>query len=170
MLNACGRIRKAGVGVGICMGDRNTMLTEGEEIVSNYMTALRNYISAIFTEKWRLADDGRSVFVNGEGVVTEVMLGAVSSLLSGSPTLAGRLLFVRTLTKDGTYKFSSRKCIGCKSESNLGLIMRHCSESAGGIGGGHFAAAGCRIPSARLEDFLQNVRSAILDGRFATTS
>jgi single-stranded-DNA-specific exonuclease len=170
MLNACGRIRKAGIGIGICMGDRNAMLTEGEEIAAKYRTTLRNYISAIFAEKWRLTDDGKSVFVNGEGLLAEDMLGAVSSLLSGSPSLGGRLLFVRTMTKDDTYKFSSRKCLGCKSRSNLGLIMRYCSESAGGIGGGHFAAAGCRIPSTRLEHFLQNVRSTINDAKFEAAS
>jgi single-stranded-DNA-specific exonuclease len=170
MLNACARIRKAGIGIGICMGDRNAMLSEGEEIVAKYRAALRNYISAIFAEKWRLIDDGKSVFVKGEGLLDEDMLGAVSSLLSGSTTLGGRLLFVRTMTKDGTYKFSSRKCFGCKSELNLGLIMQYCSESAGGIGGGNSAAAECRVSSARLEDFLENVRIAIDDAKFETAS
>jgi RecJ-like exonuclease len=117
-----------------------------------------------------LIDDGKSVFVKGEGLLDEDMLGAVSSLLSGSPTLGDRLLFVRTMTKDGTYKFSSRKCLGCKLELNLGLIMQYCSESAGGIGGGRSAAAGCRVSSARLEDFLENVRIAIDDAKFETAS
>ena len=170
MLNACGRIKKAGVGVAICLGDRNRMLTEGEEIASNYRASLRNYISTIFSEKWRLIDDGKSIFVNGEGLLAEDMLGAVSSLLSGSPTLNNRLLFVRTLSSDGTYKFSSRKCLGCISESNLGLIMRHCSELVGGKGGGHSAAAGCRIPSVRLEDFLSSIRSAVVNAKFRTSS
>jgi single-stranded-DNA-specific exonuclease len=164
LLNACGRIRKAGVGIGICMGDRNAMLTEGEKIIGNYRITLRNYISAIFAEKWRLVDDGKTLFVNGDGLLPEDMLGAVSSLLSGSPSFSGRLLFVRTLARDNTYKFSSRKCLGCKSESNLGLIMRHCSESVGGVGGGHVAVAGCRIPSTRLESFMQGVRNAVVDG------
>src|SRR5919198_939253 len=162
-------IKNSGVGIGICMGDRNAMLTEGEEIVANYRITLRNYISTIFAEKWRLVDDKKTVFVNGEGLFAEDMLGAVCSLLSGSPTFSGRLLFVRTLTRDsGTYKFSSRKCLGCKSESNLGLIMRHCSQSVDGSGGGHVAAAGCRIPSARLESFMQSVRSAVMDAGFST--
>ncbi|HEX7031480.1 MAG TPA: DHH family phosphoesterase, partial [Nitrososphaera sp.] len=47
MLNACGRIGKAGVGIAICMGDRNAMLSAGEEIVGSYRTTLRNYISTI---------------------------------------------------------------------------------------------------------------------------
>lgn len=166
LLNACGRIRKAGVGIGICMGDRNAMLTEGECIVTNYRITLRNYISTIFAEKWRLVDDGKALFINGEGLLDEDMIGAVSSLLSGSPTFSGRLLFVRTLARDNTYKFSSRKCLGCKSELNLGLLMRHCSELVGGVGGGHVAAAGCRIPYTRLESFMQGIRNVAVAGRF----
>jgi single-stranded-DNA-specific exonuclease len=170
MLNACGRIGKAGVGIAICMGDRNAMLGAGEEIVGSYRTTLRNYISTIFSEKWRLVDDGRNAFVNGDGLLAEDMLGAVSSLLSGSPSLSGRLLFVRTLTKDGTYRFSSRKCLDCKSHANLGLIMRHYAEAFKGAGGGHSAAAGCRIPATALEDFLANLKAATSDPKFATAT
>lgn len=170
MLNACGRIGRPGVGIAICMGDRNAMLGAGEEIVGTYRTTLRNYISTIFSEKWRLVDDGRNAFVNGEGLLADDMLGAVSSLLSGSPSLGGRLLFVRTLTKDGTYRFSSRKCLGCKSQANLGLIMRHYAEVFKGTGGGHSAAAGCRIPSGSLEDFLAILKAATSDPKFATAT
>jgi len=170
MLNACGRVRKAGVGIGICMGDRHDLLNEGEKIVIKYRTTLRNYISSIFAEKWRMIDNGKSVFINGEGLLAEDMLGAISSLLSGSPTLGGRLVFVRTLTNDGFYKFSARKSLRSTSMSDLGLIMRYCSESVGGSGGGHSLAAGCRIPSTRLEEFLSAVRNAILDAKFTAAS
>ena len=170
MLNACGRIRKAGIGIGICMGDRNALLEEGEKIVTKYRTTLRNSISSIFAEKWRMIDTGKSVFINGEGLLAEDMLGAVSSLLSGSPSLGGRLVFVRTLTKDGAYKFSARKSLGSTSTSNLGLIMRYCSELVGGSGGGHSPAAGCRIPPTGLEEFLSAVRNAIQDAKFTAAS
>ena len=170
MLNACGRVRKAGVGIGICMGDRNDLLNEGEKIVIKYRTTLRNYISSIFAEKWRMIDNGKSVFINGEGLLAEDMLGAISSLLSGSPTLDGRLVFVRTLTNDGFYKFSARKSLRSTSMSDLGLIMRYCSESVEGSGGGHSLAAGCRIPSTRLEEFLSAVRNAISDAKFTAAS
>ena len=167
MLNACGRIGRAGIGITICMGDRNTALTAGEEIVSRYKMTLRNSISTIFSEKWRLADDGMTTFVNGDGILEEAMLGAVSSLLSTSPSLRGRLLFVRTLAKDGTYRFSSRKCLDCKSESDLGMIMRQCSKALNGIGGGHSAAAGCSIPSSVLEAFIAGIKAKINDPKFA---
>ena len=167
MLNACGRIGRAGVGIAICMGDRNTALSTGEEIVSTYNMTLRNNISTIFSEKWRLTDDGKTAFVNGDGILEEAMLGAVSSLLSRSPSLRGRLLFVRTLTKDGTYKFSSRKCMDCKSQANLGMIMRQCSKALNGAGGGHSAAAGCTVPSSALEDFIAGIKAETNDPKFA---
>ncbi|HEX6282734.1 MAG TPA: DHH family phosphoesterase [Nitrososphaera sp.] len=167
MLNACGRIRKAGVGIAICMGDRNISLGAGEEIMNTYKVTLRDNISTIFSEKWRLADDGKTTFVNGDGILEEDMLGAVSTLLSGSPSLRGRLLFIRTLTKDGTYKFSSRKCLDCKSEANLGVIMQQCSKALNGAGGGHSAAAGCSIPSSALEDFIACIKAETSDPKFA---
>src|SRR5579875_1175982 len=34
-------------------------------------------------------------------------------------------------------KFSSRKSTGCKSEVNLGLLMRECASKVSGVGGGH---------------------------------
>ena len=167
MLNACGRIGRAGVGIAICMGDRNTALSKGEEIMSTYKMTLRNNISTIFSEKWRLADDGKTTFVNGDGILEEAMLGAVSSLLSRSPSFRGRVLFVRTLTKDGTYKFSSRKCLHCKSQANLGVIMRQCSKALNGAGGGHSAAAGCSIPSSALEDFIAGIKEETNDPKIA---
>ncbi|HEV8387948.1 MAG TPA: DHH family phosphoesterase [Nitrososphaera sp.] len=170
MLNACGRIGKSGVGIAICMGDRYEMLSAGEEILGTYRTTLRNYITTIFADKWRIADDGRTVFVNGDGLVAEDMLGAVSSLLSGSPTLGQRLVFVRTLASDGTYKFSSRKTIGATMGPNLGIMMRHVAETCGGTGGGHSAAAGCRIPSNVLDSFIARVKAATNDPHFAASS
>ncbi|HKY11653.1 MAG TPA: DHH family phosphoesterase [Nitrososphaera sp.] len=167
MLNACGRIGRAGVGIALCMGDRNTALSTGEEIMSTYKMTLRNNISTIFSEKWRLADDGKTTFVNGDGILEEAMLGAVSSLLSRSPSFRGRVLFVRTLTKDGTYKFSSRKCLHCKSQANLGVIMRQCSKALNGSGGGHSAAAGCSIPSSALEDFIASIKEETNDPKIA---
>jgi RecJ-like exonuclease len=167
MLNACGRIGKAGVGIAMCMGDRNMALSAGEEIMNMYKMTLRKNISTIFSEKWRLADDGKTTFVNGDGILEEGMLGAVSTMLSGSPSLRGRLLFVRTLAKEGTYKFSSRKCLDCKSQANLGVIMRQCSNALNGAGGGHSAAAGCSIPSYALDDFIAGIKAETNDPKFA---
>lgn len=154
MLNSCGRIRKAGVGVAICMGDRTEMLQEGENILVEYRTFLRNYMNTLSSERWRITDNGSYLMINGEGLVPENMTGAVSSLLGGSQKNAGKIIILRTNGDEGTIKFSSRKSTGCKSEVNLGLLMREGATKVSGVGGGHAAAAGARITKDKLDEFL----------------
>ncbi|HYL67081.1 MAG TPA: DHH family phosphoesterase [Nitrosopumilaceae archaeon] len=154
MLNSCGRIRKAGVGIAVCMGDRTRMLEEGENILLEYRTLLRTYMNALSSERWRVVDNGKYVMVDGEGLVSENMTGAVSSLLGGSQKNTGRIIILRTNGENGTIKFSSRKSTGCKSEVNLGLLMRSCATKVSGVGGGHNAAAGARITKDKLDEFL----------------
>ncbi len=154
MLNSCGRIRKAGVGIAICMGDRTKMLEEGENILLEYRTLLRNYMNTLSSERWRIVDNGSFVMINGEGLVSENMTGAVSSLLGGSQKNLGKIIILRTDGEDQTIKFSSRKSTGCKSEVNLGLLMRTCASKVSGVGGGHAAAAGARITKDKLDEFL----------------
>jgi len=154
MLNSCGRIRKAGVGIAVCMGDRTKMLEEGENILLEYRALLRTYMNALSSERWRVVDNGKYVMVDGEGLVSENMTGAVSSLLGGSQKNTGKIIILRTSGEDGTIKFSSRKSTGCKSEVNLGLLMRSCATKVSGVGGGHNAAAGARITKDKLDEFL----------------
>ncbi len=154
MLNSCGRIRKAGVGIAICMGDRTKMLQEGENILVEYRTFLRTYMNTLSSERWRITDNGSYLLVNGEGLVPENMTGAVSSLLGGSQKNTGKIIILRTNGEENTIKFSSRKSTGCKSEVNLGLLMRECASKVSGVGGGHDAAAGARITKDKLDEFL----------------
>lgn len=154
MLNSCGRIRKAGVGIAICMGDRTKMLQEGENILVEYRTFLRTYMNTLSSERWRITDNGHYLMVNGEGLVPENMTGAVSSLLGGSQKNTGKIIILRTNGEEGTIKFSSRKSTGCKSMVNLGLLMRECAARVSGVGGGHAAAAGARITKDKLDEFL----------------
>jgi single-stranded-DNA-specific exonuclease len=174
LLEAYGRLGMAGIGVALCLGDRSKALTEAELIVENYSTTLKMTISAIFDEKWRYLDDGiNTVFVNGEGLVTEGMLGTVSTILSGSPSLFGRILFVRTLSQEdggNSYSISARKCMGSTSQLNVGFLVNECSRAVGGNGGGNDSNAVCIIPSSKLDIFLSKVKSVIADSKFAESS
>jgi RecJ-like exonuclease len=162
LLNATARIGKSGVGIGICLGDRGGMLREGEVIVNEYRKTLRHYITSIMNnERWRVNDDGKLVIINGDALIMQDMLGAVSSLLSGSQVFQGRILIVKTRTSDGTYKFSARKCINCSTDINLGLLMRECSSACNGTGGGHDAAAGARVNSDMLDEFIKCIKDRI---------
>ena len=154
MLNSCGRINRAGVGIAICMGDRNKMLQAGENILVEYRKMIRDYMNILTNERWRMNDSTSCLMVNAEGVVPETMTGTISSLLAGSPKNAGKIIILRTNGEENTIKFSSRKSIGCKSDVNLSSLMRIGAEKFNGVGGGHNAAAGARITKDKLDSFL----------------
>jgi RecJ-like exonuclease len=161
MLNSCGRIGKAGVGIAICAGDRNKMLQEGENILVDYRKMIREYMNILTNERWRMSDSTRYLMVNGEGVIPETMTGTISSLLAGSPKNAGKIIILRTNGEENTIKFSSRKSIGCKSDVNLSALMRAGAEKFDGMGGGHDAAAGARITKDKLDGFLDFLEHGI---------
>jgi len=154
MLNSCGRIGKSGVGMAICMGDRNKILREGETILAEYRKLIREYMNVLTNERWRISESENCVMVNGEGIVPETMTGTISSLMAGSPKNSGKIVILRTGGEENTIKFSSRKSFGCKSLINLSDLMKIGAERFNGIGGGHDAAAGAKITKDKLNDFL----------------
>ena len=170
MLNSCGRIKKAGVGISICMGDRNKILDEGENILVEYRQLLRNYMNILSSERWRIVSNEKYVMVNGEGVIPETMTGTVSSLLAGSPKNSGKLIILRTNGEEGTIKFSSRKSLACKSDVNLGLLMRDGAAKFSGMGGGHAAAAGAKITKDKLDEFLNYLEENVNNSKSSSSS
>ncbi|MBM3904485.1 MAG: DHH family phosphoesterase [Thaumarchaeota archaeon] len=161
MLNSCGRIGRSGVGIAICMGDRNKMLQEGENILLEYRKLIRDYMNILTNERWRISDTAKCVMVNGEGIIPETMTGTISSLLAGSPKNAGKIIILRTNGEENTIKFSSRKSIGCKTEVNLSALMKSGAEKFNGIGGGHDAAAGAKITKDKLDGFLDYLEDSV---------
>ena len=154
MLNSCGRINKSGVGMAICMGDRNKILREGETILAEYRKLIREYMNILTNERWRISESENCVMINAEGVVPETMTGTISSLMAGSPKNSGKIIILRTKGEENTIKFSSRKSFSCKSQINLSDLMKTGAEKFNGIGGGHDAAAGAKITKDKLNDFL----------------
>ena len=154
LLNSCGRIGKSGIGIAICMGDRNKMLRDGEKVLVEYRNKIRDYMNILTNERWRINNTEDYVLVNAEGLVPETMTGTISSLIAGSPKNSGKIIFLRTDSSEGMIKFSSRKSNGCKSGVNLSFLMKNGAERFDGIGGGHDAAAGAKITKDKLDEFL----------------
>ena len=154
MLNSCGRINRSGVGMAICMGDRNKILREGEIILTDYRKMIREYMNVLSNERWRISESETCVMVNGVDIVPETMTGTISSLIAGSPKNSGKIVILRTNGEENTIKFSSRKSFSCNSDINLSELMRTGAEKFDGIGGGHAAAAGAKITKDKLDEFL----------------
>jgi len=170
MLNSCGRISHSGVGIAICMGDRNKILREGETILTEYRKKIRDYMNILSNERWRISESETCVMVNGEDIVPETMTGTISSLIAGSPKNAGKIVILRTKGEENTIKFSSRKSFSCKSEINLSELMRTGAEKFDGVGGGHDAAAGAKITKDKLDEFLNYLIVNVVNVSSASSS
>lgn len=163
MLNSCGRISRSGVGMAICMGDRNKILREGETILTDYRKMIKEYMNILSNERWRISESETCVMVNGEDIVPETMTGTISSLIAGSPKNTGKIVILRTKGEENTIKFSSRKSSNCKSKINLSELMRNGAEKFDGIGGGHNAAAGAKITKDKLDEFLNYLEVNVIN-------
>ena len=163
MLNSCGRINRSGVGMAICMGDRNKILREGETILTEYRKMIRGYMNILTNERWRISESDTCIMINGDDIVPETMTGTISSLIAGSPKNSGKIVILRTKGEENTIKFSSRKSFGCKSEINLSELMRTGAEKFDGIGGGHNAAAGAKITKDKLDEFLNYLEINVIN-------
>jgi RecJ-like exonuclease len=170
MLNSCGRINRSGVGIAICMGDRNKILREGETILTDYRKMIREYMNILSNERWRISESKTCIMVNGEGVVPETMTGTISSLIAGSPKNTGKIVILRTSGDENTIKFSSRKSFGCKSVINLSELMRTGAEKFDGVGGGHDAAAGAKITKDKLDEFMNYLEVNVINVSSSSSS
>ena len=170
MLNSCGRINRSGVGMAICMGDRNKILREGEIILTDYRKMIREYMNVLSNERWRISESETCVMVNGVDIVPETMTGTISSLIAGSPKNSGKIVILRTNGEENTIKFSSRKSFSCKSDINLSELMRTGAEKFDGIGGGHAAAAGAKITKDKLDEFLNYLEVNVIKVSSADSS
>lgn len=160
VLNSCGRIKKPGIGVALCMGDRITIVNEAEEALQNYRETIQECMERISSERWRIEEKKAHVMINAEGVVSESMTGAISSMIAGAPSSAGKIIILRSGADGGRVKFSSRKSRGCDKSVNLSDIMRG-AERFDGIGGGHESSAGARISKNKLNGFLDYIEENV---------
>jgi len=157
LLNSCGRMRAAGTGIALCLGDRAEALRGATRILSEYRSAINGAIQSLTSDLSRFDTHGHLVFVNGEGTVEERLLGPVISILASTPEFKDKVLIGRASSGDSDLKFSARVGDSFEGEVNLGSIMRVAAEAVRGVGGGHNMAAGAKIQSSQAGEFAKSV-------------
>lgn len=162
LLNACGRMALPGTGISICLGDRSEALKTAMKTLSEYRSGINKALEALTGDASRFEHRGPIVFVRGEGVVDEKLLGPVISILTSSPGFKDRVVVGTSSSRDSELKVSSRIGDSFPGTVNIGLVMREAAEWVGGVGGGHTMAAGARIPATAAEAFSRAVTEGIL--------
>jgi single-stranded-DNA-specific exonuclease len=157
MLNACGRMEKSGVGISICLGDRNDSMKEGKGVLQLYRQSINKAVQGVLGEESRVQLADGAAVIRGDELVDERILGPTTSILASTERLKDRVLIARTRSGENELKFSTRVGDKFVREVNLGVIMREAAEMTGGVGGGHAMAAGAKIPLDKGEEFLKLV-------------
>ncbi len=157
LLNACGRMGAAGIGISVCLGDRSEALKAAMQTLADYRSGINKALEAISSEPSRIEQHGSLVLVRGEGIVDERLLGPVISILTSSPEFKDKVVVGSAESRGSDLKISSRIGDAFVGEVNLGLIMRDAAEAVDGVGGGHAMAAGAKIPSSKAETFSKAV-------------
>jgi len=153
LLNACGGMKRAGVGVSICLGDRSEFLHESEQILIDYRIKLSQLIQIILDDESKIVEHNTFNMIIGDGLVDEDIQGFLASILTGITKFENKVLLLRTTIID-YYIFSIRKSHKNNTSNNLGLIIHELADIYGGTGGGHEDSADCKIPSSQLKNFL----------------
>jgi len=162
LLNACGRMNRAALGIAIGVGDRGDSYKAAQEVYSQYKTTLSKYMNWIAASPNAMRRGRHVVIVNGNGVIDENMTGAVSSLVSSSNLFGDKVTIVTTVTASGDAKVSTRATERLVEKGvNLGKTLQSLAPRHSGVGGGHAIAAGATIPKIELERFLTEVESSI---------
>ncbi|WOV93333.1 MAG: DHH family phosphoesterase [Candidatus Nitrosoabyssus spongiisocia] len=161
MLNACGKIRGAGAGIAVCMGDRGKLYQETIKILQEYNSTIQNCVQMLSNERWRINNSDTYVMINGEGIVPDSLTGVISALLTGSHKNYSKIIMLWTDSKEGTVKFSARKPVNCTLDTNLQELFVKGISEVGGSGGGHSTAASARILKEKTRDFAEYLENHV---------
>ena len=159
LLNACGRMGKSGLGISICVGDRDRALAEAKELLEDYRQTIASYMNWLNETKSAITEMKYIYSINGGSYIDEKMLSTITSILTNSPFLKQeKPVIARTLSQDGYVKISGRTSdILTHKGIDLGDIMLKASEKYSGRGGGHNVAAGAQIPAKYQDSFIDFV-------------
>jgi single-stranded-DNA-specific exonuclease len=163
LLNATGRMDKAGLGAAICMGDRKKCLEEATAVIQEYRRTITKYLRWVTEKPGRLEELESIHVVRGDGFIDEKVLSPVCTILSTTLTQLGKpIIAYATISGEDQVKVSSRGSEPLIQRGlNLGEIMQVAAEKYSGRGGGHDVAAGAQIPIKDVEAFIKLVNELV---------
>ncbi|MFH1133071.1 MAG: DHH family phosphoesterase [Nanoarchaeota archaeon] len=161
LLNACGRLNKASIGISACLGDEKAK----QKAVANLTSYRREIVGAM---KWfRAHKETRHVIkgdsyliINAEDNILGTIAGTMASILSNSSEFKpGTLILSMAQLMDNTTKVSLR--IAGRNGSDLRQVINQITAAAGGESGGHMNAAGAIIPTDMEAQFLEKAQEIL---------
>lgn len=167
LLNACGRMDNASVGIATAMGNRDKIYQEAQKNLKEYKNSLMEAISWIKQEDV-IKEKEHIQYYFGNDKISDNIVGTVASILifdeSEVIKLNKPLVGYAKRENEDVYKVSARAHkIMVERGVNLSEAIRKALELSNlkSLGGGHPPAAGTKIPPKKINLFLDNLNKII---------
>ncbi len=150
LLNSCGRLNRASIGLGVCLGDGEAK-KKAKSVSEEYKKALGDALSW-YREEAEVIKGKNYVIINAGDRILHTIAGTLASIISKSKEHPDNT-FVMCLARSRTAKGITKVSLRMSGNNNYDVreIIKKITEKIGGQAGGHKAAAGALI-STELED------------------
>lgn len=146
LLNACGRMEKYEIGIGLCLGDE-AAIKKSSFVISEYRKQIASALDWTGKNKDKIIRKKSASFILAGKSVNENVIGTITSILVKSQTCG---VLVGLAEGEDGIKVSARTT----GVADLNSIISKAAAEAGGFGGGHARAAGGTIPFGSEEKFI----------------
>lgn len=160
MINACGKLDEAYLGVALCLND--------EKLSQNVKTMLKRYrreigkaLSWVQNNPDKIRKEKFANFIIADDNISEHIISNVTSILSKGD-FDDKPLFAFADAEGDKTKISSRASDeDVERGVNLKDIMAKITKDLGGEGGGHKGSSGGTIPKSSLETFINSTNTIL---------
>nr|MDO8117634.1 DHH family phosphoesterase [Candidatus Sigynarchaeota archaeon] len=160
ILNACGRLGKGGIGLGIAMGDRMEIFLEGQQYINDFKAKIANFMTWIKRTDAIKKHDNLQILEGGE-YIDDAMTGTVVGMLLDAKQMSDNLPILgwACLKEDSKIVKISMKAKRDLVQKGLNLgsaMQKTVLEMELDIPcGGNASAASIEIPKINMERFIK---------------
>jgi single-stranded-DNA-specific exonuclease len=160
ILDACGKNKNYAVGLSICLGERESAISQGVEFLSKYRDSLIRGIRWISREGAQEMDYVQYLYT--EDKENKKIMGTLASLGIDLKILTPEKPVITLSRMHNLIKISGRTTLEMTQRGvNLGFALEQAAKSFNGAGGGHNIAAGAVVPYKELENFKNLVNDIV---------
>jgi len=160
ILDACGKNKKYGLGLSICLGDKKDSVVEAQRLVKKYQDNLVKGIDWIKKEGSVKLEYIQHIYT--EDKRKKSLMGTLASVGLELKYLDPEKPVIAISKMDNVIKISGRTTKEqIENGVNLGKALEEASKSFNGSGGGHNIAAGAVVPYKEMDNFLNLVNDII---------
>ncbi|MBS3132734.1 DHH family phosphoesterase [Candidatus Woesearchaeota archaeon] len=158
LLNACGRLGKASIGVGACLGNE-AIKEKAIKTLASYKREISNAMNWYKSTSSGVIKGRGYIIINAEENMMPTIIGTLASIISRSGEVEdGTLILSMAQMINGKTKVSLRIGGNGKHDANLREIMAKIAEPVEGQAGGHYNAAGALIDTDKEPEFIETAK------------